>query len=77
MESEFVVMDSSGRIVIPKAIRDKIGNKKTLEIYFDENHKDVHLKPVKKIEELFGAYKGIKKDFKKSQEGDWVEYPDR
>ncbi|MBI5227343.1 hypothetical protein HY988_02030 [Candidatus Micrarchaeota archaeon] len=77
MASEFVEMDSSGRIVIPKSIRDKIGTKKKLEIYFDETHKDIHIKPVKDIREFFGAFKGIKAQFKKDQGVDWVEYPDR
>ena len=74
---EYVNIDPSGRVVIPKSIRKKIGNKKTLTIYFDEEHKDIHLRPVKKIEEFVGAFKGIKQQFKKDHEADWIEYPDR
>ena len=74
---EYVNIDSSGRIVIPKSIRKKIGDKKKLEIYYDEEHKDIHIKPVKDIKEFFGAFKGIKEQFRKDREADWVEYPNR
>lgn len=74
---EYVELDKAGRVVIPKAIRNKIHGDKVLEIYYDEEHDDIHLKPVKPIESFVGAFKGIKKSYAKNHEEDWREYPDR
>lgn len=71
-----VEIDKNGRIVIPKAIRAKI-KATALQISYDEQHDDIHLMPVKPLDSLFGAFKGIKKDYKKGHGEEWREYPDR
>lgn len=62
-------IDSYGRVVVPKSIRDKL-NTKEVVFHYDEKNKDVHLIPVKNLREWKGRFKGILKDYLKTHEDD-------
>ncbi len=67
------LIDEYGRVVVPKAIRDKIDTNEVVFLY-DNKNKDVHMVPVRDISEWKGKFKGILKDYVQTHEEDWNDH---
>ena len=58
-----VKMDGQGRMVLPKKMREDLGNPREFSAVVDEN-KHVQLIPVKSVEEMHGFLKGSGNELK-------------
>ncbi len=68
--AEVSVIDSFGRVVIPKHIRHKLKSN-TIEFIVDEDEESIKLVPVKPLSYWSGKAKGILKSYEKTHNEDW------
>lgn len=71
-KSDECKIDSYGRVVVPKHIREKMKGDTVVFIY-DHKNEDVHMIPLRSLSHWAGKAKGITKEFSKKHEEDWYD----